>query len=269
MGGPPPAQRRQQPLHRAPAAVGERLADRREPDVRRELQVVEADDGEVAGHVEALLARRLQHAERLRVGRGEDRGRRIGERQQLAREPVGDRAPVRAEPLQPARDRHARGVERLPVPSRRRSLETKPRPGPSGRRRRPRARARARAGAGSRSCRRRRRRCTGWGAAGGSASSSTTGAPRAEQRLGLVVARRERDDQQPVAAVQRRAAAEVVVALAGVPTLQTTSSYSVVVERRQHAAHALHRRGVREEGDDERERPVAPVTSARALARGR
>ena len=91
----------------------------------------------------------------------------------------------------------------------------------------------------------------------------------AEQRLGLVVARRQRDDEQPVAAVQRRAPAEVVVALAAVATLQTTTSYSVASRPASTPRIRSTADGCVKKGMTSASVPVAPVTSARALARGR
>ena len=63
----------------SPAAVLERLVNRREPDVGSDLEVVEPDDREIVGHGEALEAGGLQDAERLRVGGGEDCRRGLGE----------------------------------------------------------------------------------------------------------------------------------------------------------------------------------------------
>ena len=46
-------------------------------------QVVVADDGQVLGHPQAELAGGTQHAERLEVGAGEDRGRPVGPVEQV------------------------------------------------------------------------------------------------------------------------------------------------------------------------------------------
>src|SRR3954451_25345315 len=56
------------------AAVEERLTNGGQPGVRGDFDVVEADDGQVAGNGEARGASRLEHAERLHVGRREDGG---------------------------------------------------------------------------------------------------------------------------------------------------------------------------------------------------
>ncbi len=109
------AQRGDEALDRPPAALLERLVDGREPHVGRDLEIVEADDREVLGHVEALGPGRLEHAEGLGVRRGEDRRRRLLEREQLARQPVRHEPAVRAVALQLAPDRDARLLERAPV----------------------------------------------------------------------------------------------------------------------------------------------------------
>ena len=64
----------------------ERLADRGQAAVRGEVDVVVADDRHVAGHRLAGQARRLEDAERLDVGRGDDRRRWLGHGEQLGRE---------------------------------------------------------------------------------------------------------------------------------------------------------------------------------------
>ena len=66
--------------------LGQRLADggQRRPRPARHRQVVEADDAEVVGHAQPEHARGLVDAEGLQVAAGEDRGRRVGQRQQRA-----------------------------------------------------------------------------------------------------------------------------------------------------------------------------------------
>ncbi len=49
------------------------------------IQVVKADDGQVAGDAQPALARRLQHAQRQRVVGREDRIRRLLQAQQRMR----------------------------------------------------------------------------------------------------------------------------------------------------------------------------------------
>ena len=72
--GTVPFERPEKDLGPPPSALEERLAHGREPDVGRRLDVVEADDRQVAGHVEPGLPGRLDHPEGLHVGRGEHRG---------------------------------------------------------------------------------------------------------------------------------------------------------------------------------------------------
>jgi len=55
------------------AALEERLPDRRQPCVRRDLDVVETDHRKVAGNVEPESPRAFQDAKRLDVRRSEDR----------------------------------------------------------------------------------------------------------------------------------------------------------------------------------------------------
>src|SRR5687768_2233953 len=58
------------------AAVEQRLANGGEPGVRRELDVVEADDRQILGHTDTTDPRRLEDARSLDVGCSEDRGGR-------------------------------------------------------------------------------------------------------------------------------------------------------------------------------------------------
>src|SRR5581483_8208100 len=53
------------------------------PDVRRDVDVVEADHRQLLRHTDAERPRGLERSERLRVGRGEDRSRTLRQRQQL------------------------------------------------------------------------------------------------------------------------------------------------------------------------------------------
>ncbi len=73
-------------LGAAAAGFEELLVDRREADVIGCLDVVVADDRQVARHVQAELVGRREDPERLRVARGEDRGRRSGPAQESDRE---------------------------------------------------------------------------------------------------------------------------------------------------------------------------------------
>lgn len=90
-----PAQRVEHEAGGERADLVERLVDRREPGrlEARGLDVVEADDGEVARHVEAVLADASHEAERVAVGRDHDRRRPVGGRQE--RVGGGAAAPVR------------------------------------------------------------------------------------------------------------------------------------------------------------------------------
>ena len=62
-----------------------------------------------------------------------------------------------------------------------------------------------------------------------------------QERIDLAVARGERHDQQPVAAVERHAVAEVLVALRRVGDVADDDVVLRLVERGEHAAHALAR----------------------------
>ena len=66
--------------HRALALLADRLVHRGERRVRvlADVDVVEADDGQVLGHPQPELARGAQHADRHRVRHGEDAGRAGG-----------------------------------------------------------------------------------------------------------------------------------------------------------------------------------------------
>ena len=79
------AEHLQEELGPATPALEQRLAHGRQPDVGCDLDVVEADDRELLRHAHAEDARCLEHAEGLRVGRGEDRRRTLGEPQQVDR----------------------------------------------------------------------------------------------------------------------------------------------------------------------------------------
>ena len=63
------------------------LADRRQRRMRERgrLEIVEADDGDVACRTETGVPDRLQRREGHQIRRGDDRGRRSGEREQRAR----------------------------------------------------------------------------------------------------------------------------------------------------------------------------------------
>jgi hypothetical protein len=69
-----------------PAALEKGLADRGEPDVGRQLDVVEADDAELVRDADAERAGGLDDTEGLDVGGGEDGGRRV----RVAEEVLGD-----------------------------------------------------------------------------------------------------------------------------------------------------------------------------------
>ena len=79
----PGGERAGQDLRATLARHLQRLTHRRQAAVRGEVDVVVADDGHVARHRLAGEPRRLQHAERLDVGRGDDRRRRVCHREQF------------------------------------------------------------------------------------------------------------------------------------------------------------------------------------------
>ena len=106
--------RRIEQAHAGAAQLGERLAHGRQlrRDDRRQLGVVEADHREIVRDLQPAPVRGVQHADRDVVVEAEDRGRRVGQRQQLlgrlgaARHPpvgVGDELGV---------EQHPRGRER-------------------------------------------------------------------------------------------------------------------------------------------------------------
>lgn len=76
------------------------------------LDVVEADHRQLARHVDAALLGGRQHAYGLRVGRGEDRGGRVRQGQQLAGQLRGHARAVRAQPDQ-GRVEPGAGVDQL------------------------------------------------------------------------------------------------------------------------------------------------------------
>ena len=99
-------ERLQQQLCAAPSALEERLADGRQPDVARDLDVVEPDHRQLLRYVDPEAARGLEHAERLHVRRREHGRRRLGEPQQLLRDVAREVAALRplADVLGPDRD---------------------------------------------------------------------------------------------------------------------------------------------------------------------
>ena len=68
----------EQQLGAEPSALEQRLAHGGEPGVGRHLDVVEADDETSSGTWSPAARAAVEHTERLRVGRREDRGRAIG-----------------------------------------------------------------------------------------------------------------------------------------------------------------------------------------------
>ena len=68
------------------ARVEERLADRRQPKMVGQLDVVVPGHGQVAGHAHAERARRLEGSRRLGIARAHDRRRRLALRQHPRRE---------------------------------------------------------------------------------------------------------------------------------------------------------------------------------------
>ncbi len=79
------AEHGQQQLGATPTAFVQRLAHRRQPGERGDLDVVEADHRQVVGNAQAGVGRRFQDTQRLEVGGGEDRGRTLVEAKQRAR----------------------------------------------------------------------------------------------------------------------------------------------------------------------------------------
>ena len=67
------AQHAEEQLGSAQAALEERLANRREPGVRGDLDVVESDHGEIPGHVHTERVRGFEDAERLHRAEKETR----------------------------------------------------------------------------------------------------------------------------------------------------------------------------------------------------
>ena len=244
----------QQPLEAAAAALVERLGDRGEADVRGHLEVVEAHQRQVAGHLEPLGASRFEHSERLRVGRGEDRRRRLGQGDELARQPVRDAAAVRPEALQLVAEREPRRRERLAI-ALQPLLACHEAEAPIG------------GVADERDplvpeldqvlCRE---------AAAADVVDDDAGqarmvrvdqhdrGPGGQEGLGLVVGGRQRDDQHAVGAVERRHAAEVLVALGGIGDVADDKIERRLVDGGEHPAYALDGGRVREERDHHPER---------------
>ena len=253
---------------RAPAAVLERLVDGREAYVGGDFQIVEADDGEIAGHADALDARGLEHAERLRVGGGEDRRRRLGQREQLAREPVRHQPAVRTLALELAPDRDPGLLKRAPVPvaTALAGHEAQSRLGPVTDERDALVAEVDQVAGGEHSPgdvvdpQARQARVEG--------VEHDDGRARALEGVHLVVAGSERHEQEAVAAVQRRAAADVLVALRSARDVADDEVVLGLVERGDHPAHPLDRGRMREERDHQRERPGG-AGDQRAGARAR
>ena len=95
-GRPVGVQRVEQEAGAEPAALEQGLAHRGQSDVRRDLDVVVADDGQLVGHPHPGGPRRGEHAGGLHVRRGEDRGRARVALQQIRRERLGRDAIVRS-----------------------------------------------------------------------------------------------------------------------------------------------------------------------------
>ena len=197
---------RSAPRRRSPPAAARRWSS---PGVAARLDVVEADDRQLLGHRHARRLRRLEHPDRLDVGRREDGGRPVLARR-AARPP---RRGAASRPWRPAHD-----------PLRRESG-----PGGRGPPRSPRAGGRwSRSRTGS-PPRRPGRRCRGGrapsrcsaairppstssividGSVGCSRSSSTIGTPTGSQPPRLALGGRERDREQAVDAAADRERAE-------------------------------------------------------------
>ena len=94
----------------------QRLPHRRQPAVSGEIDVVVADDGHVPRHRFAGEPRRLEHAERLDVGRGDDCRRRVGDREQFVGELTSGGAIVGAVPDVATVEGDAGVVESIGVP---------------------------------------------------------------------------------------------------------------------------------------------------------
>jgi hypothetical protein len=109
------AQQPDEPRGAAGAAFAQWLADRGQVQVDGGLDVVEADDRQAARYRDARRVGRGHHAERLGVAVGEDRRRRVGQPEQLARQFRGGRGRVRAGADQRVAGRDARGRQRPAV----------------------------------------------------------------------------------------------------------------------------------------------------------
>jgi hypothetical protein len=170
---------------------------------------------------------------------GEDRRRRLGQGDELARQPVGDAAAVRPEALQLVARRDPRRVERLAV-----ALEP------------PLAGHEAEARVGGVADERDplvpeldqvlRREPAAADVVDDDARQARVvrvdqhdrGAGR-QEGVGLLVGRRHRDDQHPVGAVERRHPAEVLVALGRVGDVADDEVERRLVDGGEHPAHAL------------------------------
>ena len=184
------------------AAVEQRLADGREPDVGRELDVVEPDDRQVLGTRQADVGGRGEDAGGLHVGGGEDRGRRVRQREQLR----GSRwATVRScGPWRTRSGRHAipASSSTAAVAASRAACSTVKPNGLSGSSpMKPIARARARAGAAVAMRPPSKSSVTPMGTPSPRASTSTTGTPALGQPVEVAGGQRQGHDQQAVGAV--------------------------------------------------------------------
>ena len=212
-GSPSIAAEQQLGAHRA--ADLQRLCDRGQARVAGQLDVVEADHRQLLGHPHASGVRAaIDHGERLQVGGGEDRGRRVGERQQLppmarlrpsragaARELGRAAAPAVGERAPRSRSQR-RALERAPCTSSTVSPANAIRRWPSSSR----CSVASRPPSTSSTVDRRQRSCA-W-------STSTTGTLAARSRARSASVGRERDREQAVDAADQRAA-ERRVALLG------------------------------------------------------
>ena len=213
----------------------------------------------------------LEHADRLQVGGGEDRARRVGERQQLLRQRLRPRrARAGRSARAPGPCAHARALQRGAEPepailARREAVRV----GRDGLRRTRSGGGRARAGARPASSPPRTLSITTRGSARVDGVDEHRRQLVALERGDLGVGDRQRDDQQPGHAVAAGEVAQRAVALLGrldVEQHQVVLAPLAAPEPLDHAAQPFDHRRRGEERHDDADRHRAPD---REVARGR